>query len=64
MEKRIKILMLEKDVKQVDIVRKYGFDRGDISKVIKGTRKTPKIQSAIASELGFTRENLFNADKE
>lgn len=56
---RVKILMLQKDVSQVQIVNKYKFDKGDVSKVVHGKRRTRAIQEAIARELQMTVEDVF-----
>ena len=56
---RVKILMLQKDISQVDIVNKYKFDKGDVSKVVHGKRKTRAIQEAIARELNMSVEDVF-----
>jgi len=56
---RVKILMLQKDISQVHIVNKYKFDKGDVSKVVHGKRKTRAIQEAIARELEMTVEDVF-----
>ena len=56
---RVKILMLQKDISQVHIVNKYKFDKGDVSKVVHGKRKTRAIQEAIARELEMSVEDVF-----
>lgn len=56
---RVKILMLQKDISQVHIVNKYRFDKGDVSKVVHGKRKTRAIQEAIARELNMAVEEVF-----
>lgn len=56
---RVKILMLQRDVSQVHIVNKYKFDKGDVSKVVHGKRRTRAIQEAIASELGMSVDEVF-----
>ena len=57
---KVKTLMLQKGVKQIDIIKNFGFDKGDVSKVINGVRKTPKIRAAIAEKLDMTVEEVFN----
>ena len=56
---RVKILMLQKDISQVQIVNKYKFDKGDVSKVVHGKRKTKAIQEAIARELNMPLDEVF-----
>ena len=58
---RVKILMLQKDISQVSIVNKYKFDKGDVSKVVHGKRRTRAIQEAIAQELGMPVTDVFGA---
>jgi lambda repressor-like predicted transcriptional regulator len=57
--KNIKIKMIEKGVSQVDLIKEYGFDKGDLSKVVHGKRKTRKIRVAIANKLGLEYNDLF-----
>lgn len=57
--KRVKLAMLNSDVTQIYLVQKYGIDRGDLSKVISGQRKTPHIREVIASEVGLPVSELF-----
>jgi hypothetical protein len=47
------IVMLENKLKQSDIVRKYGFDKGDVSKVCQGQRRGDRIRRAILGELAL-----------
>lgn len=56
---RVKILMLQKDISQVHIVNKYKFDKGDVSKVVHGKRRTKAIQEAIARELDMGLDEVF-----
>ncbi len=58
-ERRVKIEMLKKGVKQIDIIKSYGFDKGDLSKVIAGKRKTKKIRQAVALMLEAQVDELF-----
>ena len=58
---RVKILMLQRDIPQTRIVEKYNFDKGDVSKVVHGKRKTKSIREAIAKELGLAVDDVFGA---
>jgi hypothetical protein len=58
---KVKILMLQKDIPQTRIVEKYNFDKGDVSKVVHGKRKTKSIREAIAKELGMSIDDVFGA---
>jgi transcriptional regulator with XRE-family HTH domain len=62
-EKEIKILMIRKDVRAVDIARKINVHRSWITNVIKGRRPTRRIQQAIADALNKPVEKLFPSYK-
>jgi len=55
----VKSLLIARDVKGKDIARKYGFHVSEVSKVIRGERKTYTIRKAIANELGITPDVLW-----
>ena len=59
---KIKILLLKENIRQQDLVRKYGFPKGTVSEVISGRRKTRRIRKAIARELGVPVAELFERD--
>lgn len=57
--KEIKMLLLEHDVKQVQIAKKLGTSRAAISLVIKGVAESRRIKKAIAQSLGMEAEDLW-----
>jgi transcriptional regulator with XRE-family HTH domain len=61
---KVKIAMLQAGVKQVDIIQKFGFDKGDVSKVVHGKRTTSKIRHAIAALVGIPVDELFKVPEE
>lgn len=62
-EKEIRVLMIRKDVRAVDIARKINVHRSWITNVIKGRRPTRRIQKAIADALDKPVEKLFPPQK-
>lgn len=59
MNKRIKILLIQKDIKQADIARKLGVSNVAVCNVIKGACESKRIKWAIAKELGEKVEELW-----
>ncbi len=59
MGKHIKILLIQKDIKQVDIARKLGVSNVAVCNVIKGACESRRIKWAIARELGKKVEELW-----
>ena len=57
--KEIKMLLLEHDVKQVQIAKKLGTSRAAISLVIKGVAESRRIKKAIALAVGMKAEDLW-----
>lgn len=57
--KKIKILMVEKEVSGAEIARSLGFTRTAVYHVIAGKRKSPRIRTAIASALDVPVEDLW-----
>lgn len=57
--KKIKILLLEHDIRQVDIARALGVSRVAICNVISGKRRSRKIEAYIARKLGVSWWHLF-----
>ncbi len=62
-EKNIKILMIRKDVRAVDIARKEGVHPSLITNIIKGRKKSERIQRAIANAVDKPVEKLFPPKK-
>jgi DNA-binding XRE family transcriptional regulator len=59
MKKKIKILLIQKDIKQADIARKLGVSSVAVCNVIKGACESRRIKWAIARELGKRVEDLW-----
>ncbi|MBI4826288.1 MAG: helix-turn-helix domain-containing protein [Nitrospirae bacterium] len=59
MKKVIKILLIQKDIKQADIARKLGVSNVAVCNVIKGSCESKRIKWAIAKELGKKVEELW-----
>lgn len=59
MKKAIKILLIQKDIKQVDIARKIGVSSVAVCNVIKGACESKRIKWAIAIELGKKVDELW-----
>jgi len=57
--KVIKILLIQKEIKQVDIARKLGVSNVAVCNVIKGACESKRIKWAIARELGVKVEELW-----
>ena len=56
---RTKAMMALKGVSQKSVAVKYGLNVAEVSRVIAGRRKTPRIRRALAQELGVPEEILF-----
>jgi len=57
--KEIKILLLQKDVKQTRIADALGVSRTAVSLVIKGTVQSRRIKQAIASAVEMKLNDLW-----
>lgn len=57
--KRIRILLMENDVRQARIADHLGVSRTAVSNVIKGIVESRRIKSAIASAVGKKIEDLW-----
>ena len=58
-EKTVKIALLNAGIRQKEIAKQFGFDKGDVCKVISGKRATPAIRQAIADVTGKSVAELF-----
>jgi predicted transcriptional regulator len=56
---RIRVLLLENDVRQKDIANDLGVEPPAVSAVISGRTRSLKIEEAIARACKTARENLF-----
>ena len=57
--KRIKILMIKKDVSQKEIALLADCTEGMVSRVIKGSRKSLRIQRIISCKLDIPIDKIF-----
>ena len=58
-ERQIKAHMAMRGISQKDIALHHGLHPSDVSRVIKGDRKSRKIRNIIAGELGVAYEALW-----
>ena len=56
---RIKTELALRDMTISDLAGALGINRGTLSAVINGTRRSPKAEEKIAAWFGMTREALF-----
>ena len=56
----VKALLTLRNISQTELSTKLGIAPSEISRVITGKRKTPRIRKAIAAELGIPVEVLFD----
>lgn len=59
MSQTVKAAMVSKNVPQTLIVAKLGVTPGTVSAVVNGKRKSKRVQTAIAEELGMKYETLW-----
>ena len=57
--KKVKILLIEKDLTQAEIGRRLGYSKGMINHVIRGRVRHPFIEEAVARMLGQKPEELW-----
>lgn len=58
-EKKIRKLLIDRDIKQIDLAKRIGVSKATISLTIKGERRKPAIQKKIAKILKVKRESIF-----
>jgi transcriptional regulator with XRE-family HTH domain len=58
--KKIKILLIENDITQVDLAKKIKTTPSYVNHIIHGNRKNSRIRRLIARELGCTVKTLFS----
>jgi transcriptional regulator with XRE-family HTH domain len=56
---RVKIELARRDMTVSDLARVLNTNRGNLSAVIGGLRRTRKTEEKIAAYLGVTRQELF-----
>ncbi len=59
MEKKIKLFMLQKGIRQVDIAKELGVSRVAVCRVIKGLSKSRRIRQRIADVLDMKVDELW-----
>lgn len=59
MSNKIRAKLVAKGISNAAIARKAGVTRSAIQMTIKGVRKNPRLQQAIADELGSTPDKLW-----
>jgi transcriptional regulator with XRE-family HTH domain len=57
--KKIRAMMILRDVKQVDICRQLRVNSSTVSLIVSGKKKSARIRAAIAEALGFKVEELW-----
>jgi predicted transcriptional regulator len=60
--KKIRILLMENDVRQARIADQLGVSRTAVSNVIKGIVESRRIKNAIASAVGKKLEELWPSE--
>lgn len=62
MDKRIRALLLLKNITSADIARELGVSRTWMSLVVNGHKKSDRIRKNIANKLSMTVEELWPAN--
>lgn len=57
--KKIKIVMIEKEITGAEIARRAGVDRSSIHHVITGKCRSERLRQVIAEALGVTVDELW-----
>ena len=60
--KKIKKLLIDKDLSMADIARGYGCTRQTVSQIITGISRSRKLERYIAKRLGARLDDLFPGD--
>ena len=58
--KKIKILLIKKDLTQTAIANEFGVTVGAVNNVIQGIRKSRRLRERISSKLGREVHQLFS----
>ncbi|HEY3309879.1 MAG TPA: helix-turn-helix transcriptional regulator [Desulfuromonadaceae bacterium] len=61
--KKIKMLLIEKEIPGAEIARSIGVDRTAVYHVISGKSKSPRIRKAIAATFNLPIEDLWPTSK-
>ncbi|MDR3124168.1 MAG: helix-turn-helix domain-containing protein [Treponema sp.] len=57
--KRVKVELARRDMTISDLARALGINRGNLSQIIAGRRRTQKTEEKIAAFFGLDRRELF-----
>lgn len=56
-ERKAKLVMAH--VSQAEVARKLGVSVGHVSEVVRGQRRSPRVERAVAESLGMPVEEVF-----
>lgn len=59
MNLEVKVQMIKKKIKQIDIAKKLGVKPCTVAGVVNGHRESRRIKQAIADAVGITFEKLW-----
>ncbi len=59
LKKKIRMILLEKDISAAEIARRAGVSRSAITQTMKGIVKSKKLRTAIADAIGVKIEDLW-----
>lgn len=59
--KQRKIALIEAEVSMSDIARALDVSPSHVSQVVRGDRRSPRVESAIAEAAGSTVEEMFGS---
>lgn len=57
--RKVKILQIQKNVQNKDIVQRYGFSAAEVSRHVQGDGRRKDVQEAIAAALGVSLEDIL-----
>lgn len=57
--KQRKIALIDADASMSDIARKLDVTPSHVSQVVRGDRRSPRVEAAIADAVGSTAEEMF-----
>jgi DNA-binding XRE family transcriptional regulator len=60
LNKKIRLMMLEKDLTGSEIARRIGVHRSTVNRTIKGQRRSVRLRRAIARTLHLKVEDLWS----
>jgi transcriptional regulator with XRE-family HTH domain len=59
--KQRKIALIEADANMSEIARKLAVTPSHVSQVVRGDRRSPRVEAAIAEAIGSTADEVFGA---